>query len=250
MQSCADPPISEGEADSVRSSIGGRGSRLDVERCAPALASFREVHARMLADQRARAEGHLAEDRLVLFSPEPVITLGSGAGTKDLLLPREEYISRGVELREVDRGGEATFHGPGQRVGYLTLRLDESERDLHALLRSVEEALIRVLAELGVAGSRVEGRTGVWTGERKIASIGLSVRRWVTGHGFALCVDGALEEFAWIVPCGLEGCRYTTIAHETGRPVDRGDLDRRLVRHLGDCLDRRPPHALPGGDGS
>ena len=248
MPSCADPSIAEGEAP-ARTEFGGRGSPLVIERCTPASVSdpvagspvsFAEVHARMLADQGHRATGALPHDQLLLFSPDPVVTLGSGAAESDLLIPRTEYAARGVALSTVDRGGEATYHGPGQRVGYLNVGLAEDERDLHALLRAVEGALIDTLAQYDVIGTRVEGRTGVWVEDRKIASIGLSVRRWVTGHGFALCVDGDLAPFDWIVPCGMQGCRYTTLAEETGAAIDRDLLDSRLAAHLGTHLGRKP----------
>ena len=217
----------------------GRGSPLVIERCTPG--SFSDVHERMLADQRARAAGELPRDQLLLFSPDPVVTLGSGAdAASDLLIAKEEYAERGVTLTTVDRGGEATYHGPGQRVGYLNLALGEEERDLHRLLRAVEEGLIATLATLGIEGSTIDGKTGVWIEDRKIASIGLSVRRWVTGHGFALCVAGDLEPFSWIVPCGLRDCRYTSIESELGSAPDRDELDRTLARELGRTLDRVP----------
>jgi len=204
--------------------------------------SFAAVHARMLAHQRARAEGRGA-DRLHLFTPSPVVTLGSGADESALLLPRAELAARGVAVERVDRGGEATYHGPGQRVGYLTLALAPGERDLHALLRAIESALIAVLSDLGIAARRREGLTGVWVDERKIAAIGLSVRRWVTGHGFSLGVRGdsrsELAPFSWIVPCGIAGCATTSIEAETGRGPDLDSLDAALAAALSSRLGRR-----------
>ena len=234
MPSSAEAESHGGTATVVR----GRGSPLVIERCTPG--PFSEVHERMLRDQGARAAGDLRRDQLLLFSPDPVVTLGSAGAESDLLLGRATYADRGIEIATVDRGGEATYHGPGQCVGYLNLLLAEDERDLHRLLRGVEGALIDTLGELGLTAGRIEGKTGVWIEERKIASIGLSVRRWVTGHGFALCVSGDLEPFSWIVPCGLENCPYTSIERELGHAPDRADLDRRLSTHLGAHLDRVP----------
>ena len=231
----------------------GRGSPLVIERCTPgpvstaavsteraATVPFSTVHGRMLADQRGRAEGTLSTDQLLLFSPDPVVTLGSAGAESDLLLGRAALIERGVEIFTVDRGGETTYHGPGQRVGYLTLWLGEDERDLHRLLRSIEGALIDSLGELGLRGGRIEGKTGVWIEGRKIASIGLSVRRWVTGHGFALCVSGDLDPFSWIVPCGTQNCPYTTLEHELGGAPPPWDLDAILSKHFALHLDRVP----------
>jgi lipoyl(octanoyl) transferase len=190
---------------------------------------FRTAHQRMLTEQRTRADGR-GRDRLRLFSPSPVVTLGSGTDSSSLLVPPSELTRRGIDVETVDRGGEATYHGPGQRVGYLTVLLGETERDLHALLRSIEAALIETLDHFGIEGRRVAGHTGVWVDERKIASIGLSVRRWVTGHGFSLCVGGDLEPFELIVPCGIARCPVTSIAAELGEPLLSDEIDRTLAQ--------------------
>ncbi len=204
-------------------------SRAQVQVLCEGRVSFAEAHARMLEDQRARADGQ-ERGLLRLFSPSPVVTIGSGADDTSLLASRSDFARSGISVETVDRGGEATYHGPGQRVGYLTMFLEERERDLHALLREIEGALIESLLAFGITGRRVEGRTGVWVEDRKIASIGLSVRRWVTGHGFALCVAGDLEPFAMIVPCGIADCRITSIEAETGRAPSTGEVDAALSR--------------------
>lgn len=238
MPSSAEANASKGTR---ASQVMGATRPRDLEVVRSGRVAFAPLHAAMLDDQSARAEGRLALDRLRLFSPEPVVTLGSGADRSALLLSDEEFAARGVAVVPVDRGGEATFHGPGQRVGYLNLLLDETERDLHRLLRTVEGALIDALAEFGIAGVRVDGHTGVWVDGRKIAAIGMSVRRWVTGHGFALCVEDEPEPFGWIVPCGIRDCPMTSIERETGVAPDRDALDALLARTIADRLERSTP---------
>jgi lipoate-protein ligase B len=173
---------------------------------------------------RRRRDGE-GPDRLLLLEHPPVVTLGRGAQEENLRLGRAELCERGVEVHEVARGGDVTFHAPGQLVGYLIIDLRERGRpDLHAFLRSMEGALIEAIADLGVAGRRVEGRTGVFVDggedasgpDRKIASIGVGARRWITYHGFALNVTIDLEGFEMIVPCGLHDVKMTSMARELG----------------------------------
>jgi lipoyl(octanoyl) transferase len=124
---------------------------------------------------------------------------------------------RGVEVAEVERGGDVTYHGPGQLVGYPILQLREHREDLHWYLRQLEAALIAALGELGIAAERNPGLTGVWTSGRKIASLGIHVKQWVTFHGFALNVSTDLRGFDLIVPCGIDGVTMTSVAAELGR---------------------------------
>ena len=165
---------------------------------------------------RARIDGRIAEDVLLLVEHPPVVTLGRTAKAAHLTAPVELLAARGVERFEVERGGDITFHGPGQLVGYPIIDLKRHKRDLHWYLRTVEDALIRILAEYGVPGERSAGYTGVWTGGRKIASIGVHARDWVTWHGFALNVTTDLSFFDLIVPCGIPDVVMTSIARETG----------------------------------
>lgn len=160
-----------------------------------------------LVARRARGE---IEDTLLLVEHPPVVTLGRRARREDVGDP-------GVPLFEVARGGEATYHGPGQVVGYPILRLDVVRTSLRRFLRDLEETLIRALGDFGIAGDRREGLTGVWVGERKIASIGVAVRRWVSYHGFALNVKPQSAAFDRIRPCGLDPKVYTSMAAEAGR---------------------------------
>jgi lipoate-protein ligase B len=181
----------------------------------------RRPYAEILELQRAlcrqRMAGELRQDLLLLVEHEPVITLGRGTRPTSLPLAPAELERRGVEVAEVERGGDVTYHGPGQLVGYPILQLREHREDLHWYLRQLEAALIAALGELGIAAERNPGLTGVWASGRKIASLGIHVKQWVTFHGFALNVSTDLRAFDLIVPCGIEGVTMTSVAAELGR---------------------------------
>jgi lipoyl(octanoyl) transferase len=181
--------------------------RLGVMAYGPALDLQREV-------ARARIAGTISEDVLLLVEHPPVVTLGRSAKKQHLLASPELLAARGVEQFEVERGGDVTFHGPGQLVGYPIIDLKRHRRDLHWYLRQVEEALIVALADFGIAGERSQGQTGAWTQGRKIASIGVHARDWVTWHGFALNVTTDLSYFDLMVPCGIQSVVMTSISRE------------------------------------
>jgi lipoate-protein ligase B len=163
---------------------------------------------------RARISGELPQDLLLLVEHAPVVTLGRSAKEQHLVVPRGLLAQRGVELFEVERGGDVTFHGPGQLVGYPIVDLRRHKQDLHWYLRQLEEALIRALGRYGIAAERNPPYTGVWTGGRKLASIGVHARDWVTWHGFALNVTTDLSYFDLIVPCGIQSVTMTSVARE------------------------------------
>jgi lipoyl(octanoyl) transferase len=169
---------------------------------------------------RARISGAFDEDLLLLVEHPPVITLGRSSKEKHLLASPALLASRGVDLHEVERGGDVTFHGPGQLVGYPIIDLKRHKQDLHWFLRQVEEALIQSIAPLGLLGERSAGFTGVWTGGRKLASIGVHARDWVTWHGFALNVTTDLSYFDLMVPCGIAAVEMTSVARELQREDD------------------------------
>jgi lipoyl(octanoyl) transferase len=166
---------------------------------------------------RRRVTGELADDLLLLVEHEPVVTLGRGTRPQSLPLSAADLSRRGVQQYEVERGGDATFHGPGQLVGYPILDLREHREDLHWYLRTLEESLIQGLDALGIGAARNPGLTGVWTRGRKIASIGIHVKQWVTFHGFALNINTDLSYFDLIVPCGIQDVVMTSVAMELGR---------------------------------
>jgi len=163
------------------------------------------------------------QDLLLLLEHEPVYTIGRTPDQSSLRDP--SHLPHPVV--QINRGGQATYHGPGQLVGYPILDLTKRGQDLHRYLRELEEALIEALAEYGLNAVRREGLTGVWIGERKIASIGVGVRHWISMHGFALNVCGDLAPFHQITPCGIAGVEMTNLERETGQPADvRSVADR------------------------
>ncbi len=166
-----------------------------------------------LVAARAAARTH---DWLLYPDHPPVLTVGRNPSDGALLADRATLAARGIEVFEVARGGDITWHGPGQLVGYLVADLTPHGRDLHKFLRGIEQGLIDALARWGVAGERSPGRTGVWVGGRKVASIGVAVRRWVSYHGFALNVAPDLGFFDLIHPCGLRDIEMTSLARELG----------------------------------
>lgn len=183
--------------------------------CALGATPYREGLALQDSLVRARADGETGD--WLLYPDHPsVLTVGRSGSEGSLLADAVTLAARGVEVFEVPRGGDVTWHGPGQLVGYPIVALDRVERDLHRWLRTLEEALIRALARWSISGERSAGRTGVWVGERKIASLGVAVRRWVGYHGFALNVCPDLSGFSLIHPCGLKDVRMTSMADLLG----------------------------------
>jgi len=171
-----------------------------------------------LVAKRKRGE---VPDQLLLLEHPPVITLGRGSDPAHVLCSPEELERRGVELHEAGRGGDVTYHGPGQLVGYPILAIPESRRDAHRYLRDLEEVLIHTVAAYGIEAGRVEGLTGIWVGEEKLAAIGVRLSTgWITSHGFALNIDPDPEGFATIVPCGIQDRGVTSLARLCEHPVE------------------------------
>lgn len=186
---------------------------------------------RELVGKRQRDE---IPDTLVLVEHPHVITLGRGSHKENLLATGD------VPIFEIERGGDVTYHGPGQLVGYPILLLREPERDLHLYLRNLEEALLRTVGAFGIPGERKDGWTGVWTGggTRKLASIGVAVKRWVTLHGFALNVSTDLARFTAINPCGLEATTMASMESVLGGAVSFDDVKREARLQMGAVFDR------------
>jgi lipoate-protein ligase B len=221
---------------------------------------YRSTHALQRAVCDRRIVGTIDRDVMLLVEHESTVTLGRGTRPESLPLSPEELGRRGLTVAEIERGGDVTWHGPGQLVGYPILDLARHRPDLHWYLRQVEEVLIRALDRLDIQAERNPGLTGVWTRGRKIASIGIHVRRWVTTHGFALNVVNDLSQFDLIVPCGISGVEMTSVAREADRRTG-GRADRRIggqavrgpaagelwratmdavVDEFGDVFNRRP----------
>lgn len=193
---------------------------------------YEEVHAAQERLVAARAEGRVPD--LLLTGEHPsVVTLGRRT-------PKGFPGAGDLPVVEVERGGEATYHGPGQLVAYPIVHLAEARRDLHRFQRDLEELGIRVCAEFGVEAKRVEGLTGVWVGTRKVMSLGIAVRRWVSWHGIALNVATDLEPFRRFHPCGLDGDVMTSLAEETGSDPGLARVRTSLVRLAGEILPGGP----------
>jgi lipoate-protein ligase B len=180
---------------------------------------------------RARKAGEVPDQLLLLEHPH-VYTVGRHGGFAHILLNEDELAARGIEVFEVDRGGDVTYHGPGQLVGYPIVDLRRQGVDAHRYLRGLEESLIRTLADYGVAAGRNPGLTGVWLGNDKIAAIGVRISGGVTSHGFALNVNTDLAYFGHIIPCGLVGKGVTSLAKELGHPVPLAEVAERYAAHF------------------
>ncbi|HHY92487.1 MAG TPA: lipoyl(octanoyl) transferase LipB [Firmicutes bacterium] len=203
--------------------------------CARAVWLGRQEYGATLAYQKELVEKVRRgeePDTLLLVEHDPVITLGRMAKKEHLFLSPEALRERGISLFAVERGGDVTYHGPGQLVGYPILDLNRHGRDLHLLLRNYEEVLIRTLADFGVAARRFPPYTGVWVGKEKVAAIGVAVEHWVSFHGFAFNVDPNLNHFGLIVPCGISQYGVTSLARLLGRPVGLTEVVPSVVRHF------------------
>ena len=196
-----------------------------------------EVQARLIADKERARRDHV----LLLVEHPPVYTLGKSGDADNLLLSEERLKERGATFHHIDRGGDITFHGPGQIVGYPILDLDRFVTDIHRYLRMLEEVIIRTCADFDITGRRVEGRTGVWVGrdgrERKICAMGIRCSRWVTMHGFALNVNTDLSYFGHIIPCGIQDRSVTSLASECGAAIEEAAVRERLLVHFGEVFE-------------
>lgn len=184
----------------------------------------------------ARLEGDV-DDTLMLLEHPPTYTLGRRAAEEDLVYDRSQRVARGISLFEVDRGGRATYHGPGQLVGYPILALGE-RYDVVAYLRNLEEAVIRTCADLGVEATRDSDNTGVWVGKNKIGAIGVKITRGITMHGFALNVATDLSMFEGIVPCGIQDRWVTSVDAETGHAPAIKEVAGIAANHLAETFGR------------
>jgi len=207
------------------------------------LISYGDAYAlqqRLVAARKANAI-----DDVLLFCEHPhVITLGRNASRTNLLASEHVLRQKNVELHPSNRGGDVTYHGPGQIVGYPILNLDKIKRDVGWYVRTLEEALIRVSADFGVTAYRVPGKTGIWVNasptEEKLAAIGVHISRWVTSHGFAYNVSTDLRYFDLIIPCGIADRKATSLEKLLQRSVALSEVKPRLAHHLGEVLSREP----------
>jgi lipoyl(octanoyl) transferase len=208
-------------------------------------------YAEALALQRRIACARQANelpDVLLLLEHPPTYTRGRRSIADELPMGADWYRAQGIEIHDTDRGGRVTYHGPGQLVGYPIVSLRPYGNDVHAYIRRLERVVIGSLAAYGVEAGPVEGLTGVWTTERrKIASIGVHVSRGVTTHGFAVNVNNDLQPFQWIVPCGIDDCRMSSLARELGKEQDLPAFARLVGEEFGHVYDHSP-RELDRGD--
>jgi lipoyl(octanoyl) transferase len=188
-----------------------------------------------LVEMRQREE---IPDQLLLLEHPAVITLGRGGNMRNLLASPDVLRDQRVRFFETTRGGDITYHGPGQVVGYPIVHLGEGNRDVRKYVTKLEEVLIRTVAEYGIAAERVDGKRGIWAGEKKIAAIGVRIARWVTSHGWALNANTNLEHFRLITPCGLEGSGVTSIAEQLGRAVPIDEVRELLAAKFAEVFER------------
>jgi lipoyl(octanoyl) transferase len=192
-------------------------------------ASALELQREKVAQRKA---GGIPDTLLLLEHPH-VYTLGRNARPENVLVSFEFLASRGAQVVHTDRGGDVTYHGPGQLVGYPILDLTQHRRDISWFMRSLEEVFIRTAHDLGIDAGRSAGAAGVWVGNDKLVAMGVHLSRWVTSHGFALNVNTDLSYFEWIVPCGLQGKGVTSFAKLLGRKVEMDETVERVVEHFG-----------------
>jgi lipoyl(octanoyl) transferase len=192
---------------------------------------------------RQRRAGEIPDTLLLLEHPH-VITLGSGSHAEHILVTPEEREARGIQLYPSGRGGDVTYHGPGQLVGYPILDLKPDRCDLHAYLRDLEEVLIRTLGDYGLVAGRAEGLTGAWVGDQKVAAIGVRVSSgWITSHGFALNVSTDLGFFGTIVPCGIRDHGVASLQSLLGWAPPIAEVEARVVSHFCEVFGARPAAA-------
>lgn len=194
------------------------------------LIPFREAWSRQEAYVRDIQKG-VRPSTLILCEHPPVLTIGREGGEQNVKIDPSLLASQGIDMIPINRGGDITAHNPGQLIGYPLFNLSEFREDLHWFLRSIEDIIMQVLEEYGIASGRVEGKTGVWIEEeRKICAIGLHCSRWVTSHGFALNVNNDLSIFDWIIPCGIPDKDVTSIHRELGKNIDMEDLKEKCLK--------------------
>ena len=186
-------------------------------------------------DSLRSGEGH---EQLLLLEHPHVFTLGRGADGSNILADPSQLRSLSIEVHETGRGGDVTYHGPGQLVGYPIINLKPDRCDVHRYVRDIEEVLIRSIGEFGIDVGRIAGLTGVWVGDEKIAAIGVRIARWITSHGFALNVNTDLDYFRMIVPCGIPDKGVTSLSRLLGRQIEMRDVARIVTRHFAEVFQR------------
>ncbi len=209
---------------------------------------YAEAHRLQKELQAKRIAGEIGDTVLLLEHPA-VLTLGRAAKEQHVIAPREMLGAWGISVHEVGRGGDVTYHGPGQLVAYPIIDLSPNRRDVRKYMWSLEETMIRTCADFGLSATRVEGLNGAWIDDRKVGAVGVRISRWVTMHGLALNANTDLTHFDLIVPCGIRDKAVTSLSAELGRTVDVADVIDPLARHFAELYDTEIEwqDALPDG---
>lgn len=201
----------------------------------------RFVQEKLIQEKRAESKGEFngirKKDALLFVEHPHVYTLGKSGAEENMLRSVLELQELSAEFVKIDRGGDITYHGPGQIVGYPILDLDRYFTDIHKYLRFLEQVIINVCEDYGLSAERIEGLTGVWIGEKKIAAFGIRSSRWVTMHGFGFNVNTDLNYFNHIVPCGITDKAVTSLQQELGMKIDQNDVKKRIVSHFEEIFD-------------
>ncbi len=201
------------------------------------LTDYREALDLQRSCVEARRSGRLENDLVIMLEHPAVFTLGRRGGRGNLLVPQEELDKRGIEVIPIERGGDITYHGPGQLVVYFIVNLNAVQMGVRALVDAMETAMVRTAADWGITASGNNAYRGAWIGRRKLGSVGITIRRGITLHGLALNANTDLTPFAWINPCGIAGCAMTSLAQETGGPLPMDRVRRRMAGHLADVFE-------------
>lgn len=199
--------------------------------------AYQETYEIQQVLNQRRIDGLIA-DVLILVEHNPTLTIGRNGGLTNILVPREQLLRQGINVHEIERGGNVTYHGPGQLVGYPILDLSLRNKDLHRYARQLEEVIIKTLAYYGIEGGRREGYPGVWVGDEKIAAIGVSVKKWVTKHGFAFNISCNLDHFSLIVPCGITNCKVTSLARIIGQEPDFHQVAKMVKESFAEVFEK------------
>ena len=202
----------------------------------PSSASALTLQERLLEARAAQA----IPDTLLLLEHDPVITLGRGAKLEHVLLSRELLAAQGVALYETGRGGDVTYHGPGQLVGYPIIDLNPDRRDVRKYVAGLEEVMIRIARRYGLLAGRIAGLNGTWLEDRKLGAVGVRIRRWVTMHGFAINVSTSLNAFDLIVPCGIRDKRVTSLERELARPCAMAEVEAAAIEAFAEVFGAVP----------
>jgi lipoyl(octanoyl) transferase len=216
--------------------------------CPLGTVDYDKAHELQRTLQAKRIEGAV-EDVVLLLEHPPVLTLGRSAKNEHILASKEMLAARGISVHEVGRGGDVTYHGPGQLVAYPIIDLKPDRKDVRKYVWTLEEAMIRTCGDFGIDATRIRGLNGTWVGERKVGAVGVRISRWVTMHGLALNANSNLNDFQLIVPCGIEDKAVTSLSNELGRAVTVDDVTTPLATHFASLYDDQPvwTDTLPGG---